>query len=80
MKAVAAAPEDHAARLALSESLAAAGNHEASLQHLLHLMKAAPAWNEGAAKKTLLRLLDSLGPAHPLAVRGRKELSKLLFR
>lgn len=50
------------------------------MEHLLALVKSHPAWREGAAKATLLKLLDALGASNPVAVKGRKALSKLLFR
>lgn len=79
--AVAAAPTDPDARFALAEALMAAGNHAPAVDHLLAILKAAgPAWREGTARTTLLKLFDTLGPAHPLTASGRKALSKVLFR
>ncbi len=80
LAAVGADAGDHASRLELAEALAAAGQPDPAVDHLLHIVKAAPTWRDGAGRLTLLRVLDSLGPAHPAAVRGRKQLSKLLFR
>jgi putative thioredoxin len=51
-----------------------------AVDHLLHIVKAAPAWREGAGRATLLKVLDALGPSHPIAISGRKALAKALFR
>jgi len=80
LQALQANPADHESRLQLSERLAASGQPEQAVEHLLHIIRAAPAWNGGAAKAMLLKLFDSLGSGHPVAVSGRKQLSKLLFR
>jgi putative thioredoxin len=68
-------------RFDLAEAQIGAGQHQEAVTNLLAVMKAAgPAWNEGAARITLLKLLDTLGSGNPIAVAGRKQLSKLLFR
>ena len=44
----------------------------------LQLVKKARSWNDDAAKKLVLRFLDTLGPNNPIAVRGRRRLSSIL--
>jgi len=79
LRAVAADASDHASRLALAEAQVGI-DPAAAVDNLLHIVKAAPTWREGAGRITLLKVLDALGPGHPVAISGRKALAKALFR
>jgi putative thioredoxin len=70
---------DHQARLELAEALAALGESEAAIDHLLHIIQVQRDWNEGAARLSLLKLFEALGPTDPLTLQGRRRLSSLLF-
>ncbi|WP_113911421.1 thioredoxin family protein [Roseovarius dicentrarchi] len=77
--AVAADPADLQARYDLALSLAAAGRSEEAVEHLLELFRRDAEWNEGAAKAQLFTIFDALKPNDPVAVRGRRKLSSMIF-
>jgi len=76
---VAADAEDHAARFELAKALHAAGQVEAAIDELLDLFRRDREWNEGAAKVQLLTIFDALKPGDPLAQKGRRRLSSIIF-
>src|SRR4029450_7019187 len=76
---VAADPKDHQARLDLAMALYADGNREAAVDHLLQSIKIDRKWNDGAARKQLLKYFEALGFNDPISVDGRKRLSSILF-
>jgi len=55
------------------------GNYEAGLEGLLRLMKSDRAYNDDAARKTLLQVFDALGADHPLTVTYRRKLFTQLY-
>ncbi|MGM0544406.1 MAG: co-chaperone YbbN [Pseudomonadota bacterium] len=55
------------------------GHYEAGLDALLTLMKQDRAYNDDAARKTLLQVFDALGADHPLTVAYRRKLFALLY-
>ncbi len=79
MRAVEAAPEDHTARFDLAEKLAAAGRNRDAVDHLLKILQADLAWNEGKAKETLMKIFEAAGAKDPITVEGRRKLSSLMF-
>lgn len=66
-------------RFKLAEAYVAGGDPAAAVEHLLHIVAIDRSWNEGAGRALLLKVFEALGPAHPVAVAGRKKLAKLLF-
>jgi putative thioredoxin len=72
-------PEDHQSRFDLAVGLAARGNKQEALDHLLELFRRQRTWNEEAARKQLVELFDAWGPKDPLTIEGRRRLSSLLF-
>lgn len=76
---VAANPADHQSRLDLAVALAARGNKEAALDHLLEIVRRDRNWNEQAARKQLVQLFDAWGSTDPMTAEGRRRLSSLLF-
>ncbi len=72
-------PADHQARVDLAIALAARGQNEAALNHLLDLVRRDRNWNEQAARKQLVQLFDAWGPKDPLTIDGRRRLSSILF-
>jgi putative thioredoxin len=78
-KAVAAAPQDHAKRFALAQSLAARSDFEAAADHLLRIIAANRDWNESAARAELLKVFEAAGPSSSVTKDGRRRLSSLLF-
>ncbi|HRN87714.1 MAG TPA: thioredoxin, partial [Hyphomicrobium sp.] len=63
---LAADPSDPQARFDLAVALAARGEKEAALEHLLDLVRRNRSWNEEAARKQLVQLFDAWGPKDPL--------------
>ncbi len=55
------------------------GHYDAGLEALLALMKQDRAYNDDAARKTLLQVFDALGADHPLTVTYRRKLFALLY-
>jgi putative thioredoxin len=76
---LAADPDDHAARLDLAAALAGAGDLAGAADHLLRIIERDRAWNDEAARKQLLTVLEAAGYASEVAKSGRKRLSAILF-
>ena len=76
---VEADPGDMAARHDLAQALAARGDAEAAIDHLLEVIRRDREWEEGKARDLLLKVLDALGPAHPAAKSGRRRFASLMF-
>ena len=52
---------------------------ENSIKNLLTIFKEDPNWENGKAKDQLLQLFDSLGQDDPLVLKGRRNLSSIIF-
>ncbi len=76
---VAANPDDHEARFELAGSRAAAGDRDAAADALLEIVARDADWNEGAARKRFLQLLEAQGLADPWTRAQRRRLSALIF-
>ncbi|MEQ8823910.1 MAG: thioredoxin [Filomicrobium sp.] len=76
---VEANPGDHQARYDLAVALAANGDKESALDHLLEIVRADRQWNEEAARKQLVELFDAWGAKDPATIQGRKKLATILF-
>ena len=72
-------PADQQARLEYAQALHATGRVEDAIDVLLDSFRRDRDWNEGAAKAQLLTIFDSLKPNDPLAQKGRRRLSSLIF-
>ncbi len=72
-------PDDHAARIELATALFGSGEREAAIDELLTAFKRDRAWNEGAARKQLLKFFEAMGPTDPLTLSARRRLSSLMF-
>ncbi|MCV2447129.1 thioredoxin family protein [Paracoccus sp. DMF] len=76
---VEADPADQQARLDYATALHAAGQVEEAIDQLLDAFRRDRDWNDGAAKAQLLTIFDALKPTDPLAQKGRRRLSSLIF-
>jgi putative thioredoxin len=76
---IAANPDDHEARFELAGAKAAAGDRDAAADALLEIIGRDPDWNESAARKRFLQLLEAQGLADPWTRAQRRRLSALLF-
>lgn len=78
-KRVAANPADLQARFDLAVALAAHGQKQEAVDHLLELVRRDRKWNDEAARKQLVQLFEAWGFKDPAAIDGRRRLSSLLF-
>jgi putative thioredoxin len=78
-QAIAANPDDHAARLELSTLLNGTGMREAAIDHLVYVIKKDRSWNEDAARKQLVSYFEAWGPKDEFTLMGRRKLSAVLF-
>jgi putative thioredoxin len=76
---LAADPADNQARLDLAQALHAKGDVAGAIDELLELFRRDRDWNEGAAKTQLFTIFDALKPNDPMAQRGRRRLSSMIF-
>jgi len=72
-------PADLQARFDLSLALAATGEREGAIDHLLDIIKRDREWKDGAARKQLVEFFEAWGAEDPMSVKGRQRLSALLF-
>jgi putative thioredoxin len=70
---------DHQARYDLALALYARGDREGAVDELLEIIRRKRDWNEDAARKQLLKLIEAMGPTDPLVGSARRRLSSLLF-
>lgn len=76
---VTADPSDQQARFDYATALHAAGRVEDAIDQLLEGFRRDREWNDGAAKAQLLTIFDAMKPNDPLAQKGRRRLSSLIF-
>ena len=76
---LAANPADNQARFDLAAALHANGDVAGAIDELLDLFRRDRDWNDGAAKAQLFKMFDALKPGDPLAVKGRRKLSSMIF-
>ncbi len=79
LAAVAADPDDHAARLNLASAQIAAGQRDAAADNLLHIIAADREWNDGAARGRLVALFEAVGLEDAWVRAQRRRLSDILF-
>ena len=72
-------PGNHQARFDLAMAQIGAQQNEAAVETLLELFRRDREWNDGAAKEQLFKLFEALGPKDPLAQKGRRRLSSMIF-
>ena len=76
---IAANPDDHDARLELAAATMASGDRDAAADALLEIIARDRDWNDGAARKRFLQLLEAQGLEDPWSSAQRRRLSALLF-
>ena len=75
---LAANPDDHEARFELA-SAKMASDRDAAADALLEIIRRDREWNEGAARKRFLQLLEAQGLEDPWSAAQRRRLSSVLF-
>jgi len=76
---IAADPDDHQARLDLAGALMAKGDRDGAADQLFESISRDREWEEGAARKRLLQILEAVGLEDPWAGQQRRRLSAILF-
>ena len=76
---LAADPDDHEARFELAAAKMAGGDRDGAADELLEIVRRDREWNEGAARKRFLQLLEAQGLEDPWSSAQRRRLSALLF-
>lgn len=77
--AIAANPEDYAARLELSTLLNGAGRRGDATDQLIYIIRKNRNWNDDAARKQLVQFFEAWGPKDDATLQGRRKLSSVLF-
>ncbi|MEX2322874.1 MAG: thioredoxin [Acidimicrobiia bacterium] len=75
---LAATPDDHALRIELGQALAARGEYEPALDHLLAVVRDAPDHRD-EARQGMIDVFGLLGPEHPLTSTYRRALANALY-
>jgi putative thioredoxin len=76
---IAADGDDHEARIDLAAALMAKGERDGAADQLFESIARDREWNEGAARKKLLQILEAVGLEDPWAGAQRRRLSAILF-
>jgi putative thioredoxin len=76
---LAANPDDHEARFELASARIAAGDRDGGADALLEIVSRDREWNDGAARKRFLQLLEAQGLEDPWSRAQRRRLSAVLF-
>ena len=76
---LAANPDDYEARFELASAKMAAGDRDGAADALLELIGRDREWNDGAARKRFLQLLEAQGLEDPWSSAQRRRLSAVLF-
>jgi putative thioredoxin len=71
--------DDHEARFELAAAKMAAGDRDGAADALLEIVGRDREWNDGAARKRFLQLLEAQGLEDPWSSAQRRRLSALLF-
>ncbi len=72
-------PDDHEARFELAGALTAKGDRDGAADQLLEIVRRDRGWNEEAARKRFLQLLEAAGLQDTWASAQRRRLSQILF-
>jgi putative thioredoxin len=76
---LAANPDDHEARFELAAAKTASGDRDGAADALLEIVRRDREWNDGAARKRFLQLLEAQGLEDPWSSAQRRRLSAVLF-
>ena len=76
---LAADGDDHAARFELASARVAAGDRDGAADALLEIIRRDREWDDGAARKRLLQLIEAQGLEDPWSGAQRRRLSAVLF-
>jgi putative thioredoxin len=71
--------DDHEARFELAGARMAVGDRDGAADALLEIIQRDKEWNDGAARKRFLQLLEAQGLGDPWSGAQRRRLSAVLF-
>lgn len=72
-------PDDLQGRFDLAIALYSDNKIEDAINELLEIFKRDREWNDEAAKSQLIKIFNSLKPEDPIALKGRRKMSSLIF-
>ncbi len=76
---VEADPTDYDARCKLATLMFLRGQVEQAMDQLLAVIRRDREWEDARARKQLVKFFDVLGAKHPATLKGRRQLSSVLF-
>lgn len=76
---VEADPADYDARCKLATLMFLRGQVEQAIEQVLDVIRRDREWEDGRARKQLVKFFDALGMKHPATLKGRRQLSSVLF-
>jgi putative thioredoxin len=77
--ALAADPDDHAARMKLAKIRNVEGDRQAAADHLLTIMRRDRTFEDDGARRALVEFFEVWGAADPATLSARRKLSAILF-
>lgn len=72
-------PKDHRARIDMAAALYATDDRQGAVDQLLESIRLDLKWQDGAARKQLLKYFEAMGPTDPVTADARRRLSSILF-
>ena len=72
-------PKNYKAQMELAVLMHSNGDTEEAIEKLLAILKNDIEWDEGSAKAQLIKIFDSMKANDPIALKGRRQLSSIIF-
>jgi len=72
-------PKNYRAQMELAVLMHSNGDTEEAIEKLLAILKNDIEWDEGSAKAQLITIFDSMKVNDPIALKGRRQLSSIIF-
>ena len=72
-------PKNYKAQMELAVLMHSNGDTEEAIEKLLVILKNDIEWDEGSAKAQLIKIFDSMKANDPISLKGRRQLSSIIF-
>ena len=72
-------PNNYKAQMELAVLMHSNGETAGAIEKLLSILKNDLEWNDGSAKAKLIKIFDSMKANDPIALKGRRQLSSIIF-
>ena len=72
-------PENYKAQMELAVLMHSNGDTKEAIEKLLAILKNDIEWDEGSAKAQLIKIFDTMKANDPIALKGRRQLSSIIF-